>query len=99
MASNPYTPSLTPSLEYIPEKSRDSLGRSCYNKNPATKKVLKCSTPILGYYCYLVCPLRHHNGKRCLATGKKGFSVKEIGLSLTSPCGRVALERCKQNVK
>ena len=29
-------------------KSIDFLGIHCYNKNPEAKKVLKCSTPILG---------------------------------------------------
>ena len=32
-----------------PQTSIDFLGISCCNKNPETKKVLKCSTPILGY--------------------------------------------------
>ena len=36
-----------PRLEYVHprKKSIDFLGRSCYNKNPGTKKVLECSTP------------------------------------------------------
>ena len=37
-----------PSLEYTPRKSIDFLGISCCNKNPGTKKVFKCCTPIFG---------------------------------------------------
>ena len=32
-----------------PKKSIDFVGISCYYQNPGTKKVFKCSTPILGF--------------------------------------------------
>ena len=37
-----------PSLEYTPEKRTDFFGIWFDHKNPGTKRVLKCSTPILG---------------------------------------------------
>ena len=44
-----------PSLEYTPAKKSIYLcSISCYNQNPGTEKVLKCSTPILGYREYKV---------------------------------------------
>ena len=35
-------------MSFIKGEASPSLGKSCYNKNPGTNKVLKCSTPILG---------------------------------------------------
>ena len=39
---------LIPQLGVHPRKSIHVLGISCYSKNPGTKQVLQCSTPILG---------------------------------------------------